>query len=112
MSNSTILRKNCKRFWSCESPPWTAKDKYGWLFLSAIVGVRVALGRFPGSNTLYGPSFGSNTKLCILWLNPIPVFPAITAGIHPPLGVIDTIQPEESAAWTVVVPAINDSSKL
>ena len=79
--------------------------------MRAIVGVSVALGLFPGSKTLYGPSLGSNTKLCILWLKPIPVFPAITAGIHPPLGVIETIHPDVSAACTVVVPAMNDSSK-
>jgi hypothetical protein len=36
---------------------------------------------------------------------PIPVRPAMTAGTHPPLGVMLTTQPAESAAWIEVVPA-------
>src|SRR5829696_6833930 len=59
--------------------------------------------------TLYGPSFGSVTKLCARWLSPIPVRPAITAGTHPPLGVIDTTHPSASADSIDVVPAWNDS---
>ena len=35
---------------------------------------------------------------------PMPVLPAITAGIQPPLGVTDTTQPSASAASTLVVP--------
>jgi hypothetical protein len=65
----------------------------------------VTRGRFPGAMTLNGPSFASVTKLCARWLSPIPVRPAITPGIHPPLGVIDTTQPALSAAWMDVVPA-------
>jgi hypothetical protein len=44
------------------------------------------------------------TKLCALWLSPIPVRPAITAGIQPPLGVTDTTHPFSSAASIEVVP--------
>src|SRR5690606_22340825 len=40
-----------------------------------------------------------------------PVRPAITAGIQPPLGVIDTSQPSASAAWMLVVPRVNASWK-
>ena len=40
----------------------------------------------------------------------MPVRPAITAGSHPPLGVIDTSQPFLSAAWMLVVPRVNASS--
>ena len=39
------------------------------------------------------------------WLMPMPVRPAIAAGIHPPLGVTETTHPCSSAAWTEVVPA-------
>ena len=52
MPNSTTFRKNCNRFWSCASPPWTAKDSQGSPSLSAMLGVKVTLGRFPGSTTL------------------------------------------------------------
>src|SRR5690606_22977005 len=78
-------------------------------------GVRVTLGRLPGSTTLKGLIRESNTKLCSLWLIPTPVFPAIVAGSHPPLGVMETTQPSASAASTVVVPrhkrSIYSSSK-
>src|SRR6185295_9834635 len=75
--------------------------------LSASVGVRVARGCLPGSTTLNGFSAGSSTKLCIRWLRPIPVLPAITAGVQPPLGVTDTTQPLSSAASIDVVPDVN-----
>ena len=65
----------------------------------------VTRGRLPGSITLYGPSSGRVTKLCARWLSPTPVWPAITAGIQPPLGVTDTTQPSSSAASMDVVPA-------
>ena len=45
------------------------------------------------------------TKLCMRWLRPMPVWPAMTAGIQPPLGVTETTQPSASAASTEVVPA-------
>ena len=64
----------------------------------------VARGRVPGSTTLNGFSAGSVTKLCMRWLRPTPVLPAITAGTHPPLGVTETTHPSASAASTVVVP--------
>src|ERR1043165_1808567 len=38
---------------------------------------------------------------------PMPVLPAITAGIQPPLGVTDTTHPSLSAASTLVVPRRN-----
>ena len=38
------------------------------------------------------------------WLRPMPVWPAITAGTQPPLGVTETAQPFSSAASTLVVP--------
>ena len=41
---------------------------------------------------------------------PMPVLPAMTAGIQAPLGVTETIQPSLSAAWIEVVPATNASS--
>src|SRR5215475_14380925 len=37
----------------------------------------------------------------------MPVWPAITAGVQPPLGVTDTAQPLSSAASTLVVPNRN-----
>ena len=40
------------------------------------------------------------TKLCMRWLMPTPVSPAMTAGIQPPDGVIDTIQVYDYDAWT------------
>ena len=103
--NSTTLRKNCSRFCSWLSPPCTENDRNGLPFFSARLGVSVARGRLPGSSTLYGFSAGSITKLCMRWLSPTPVRPAMTAGIHPPLGVTDTTQPFSSAAWMDVVPA-------
>src|SRR5882724_7818981 len=41
------------------------------------------------------------------WLSPMPVWPAITAGVQPPLGVTDTAQPFSSAVSTLVVPRRN-----
>ena len=64
-----------------------------------------ARGRWPGCTTLNGFIFGVSTKLCIRWLSPTPVEPAINAGIQPPLGVTETTQPSASAAWIEVVPA-------
>jgi hypothetical protein len=72
--------------------------------LSAIVGVSVTRGYWPGRSTLNGPSAGSVTKLCSRWLIPTPVRPAITAGTHPPLGVMLTTHPSASAVCTDVVP--------
>ncbi len=103
--NSTTLRKNCNRFWSWVSPPCTANDRNGLPSFSASVGVSVTRGRLPGSITLKGPSCASVTKLCIRWLSPTPVRPAMTAGTHPPLGVMDTTHPSASAASMLVVPA-------
>src|SRR3989441_118574 len=40
----------------------------------------------------------------------MPVRPAMTAGIHPPDGVIDTTHPEVSEASMDVVPRVNASS--
>ena len=100
-----MLRKNCSRFWSWESPPWTANDRNGAPSLTASVGVSVTRGRLPGAITLNGPSAASVTKLWARCDSPMPVRPAITAGIHPPLGVTDTTQPASSAAWIEVVPA-------
>src|ERR1043165_8851173 len=54
MPNSTTLRKNCNRFWSCESPPWTANARYGLPSLVASVGVSVARGRWPGGAQVKG----------------------------------------------------------
>src|SRR5687768_16238024 len=71
----------------------------------ARVGVNVTLGRLPGSTTLNGFNLGSVTKLCIRWLMPTPVRPAIHAGIHPPLGTTETTQPSLSVASMEVVPA-------
>ena len=104
MSNSTTFRKNWRRFWSWESPPCTAKERKGFPSFSAMDGVSVARGRFPGSMTLYGPSAASTTKDWARWLIPTPVRPAMTAGIHPPDGVMDTTHPSSSAACTEVVP--------
>ncbi len=41
MPHSTTFRKNCRRFWSCESPPWTAKERNGRPSRKASVGVSV-----------------------------------------------------------------------
>ena len=103
--NSTVLRKNCSRFWSWLSPPCTEKQRYGLPSFNASVGVSVTRGCLPGSMTLNGPSAGSVTKLCARWLRPTPVWPAITAGTQPPLGVTETTQPSASEASTDVVPA-------
>ena len=108
--NSTTFRKNCRRFWSCESPPCTANARYGLPSLSARLGVSVERGRLPGVTTLKGDMASSSTKACIRWLMPTPVVPAIVAGIQPPLGVTDTTQPSSSAASIDVVPAVNASS--
>ena len=54
----------------------------------------------------------SSTKLCMRWLMPMPVRPAMTAGIQPPLGVTDTTQPSSSAASIEVVPARKPSSNV
>ena len=70
-----------------------------------MLGVNVARGRFPGATTLNGFSRSSSTKLCIRWLMPTPVRPAMVTGSHPPLGVMDTTHPSASAACTEVVPA-------
>jgi len=72
--------------------------------------VSVERGRLPGASTLNGLMASSRTKACIRWLMPMPVVPAIAAGIQPPLGVIDTTHPSASAAWMDVVPARNASS--
>ena len=64
----------------------------------AKVGVKVTRGCLPGATTLYGFSDGSRTKLCMRWLIPMPVLPAMQAGSQPPLGVMDTSQPSASAA--------------
>src|SRR4051812_30937979 len=105
MPNSTTLRKNCSRFWSCVSPPCTENTRNGLPSFSASEGVKVARGRLPGCNTLNGFSLASSTKLCMRWLKPTPVCPAITAGVQPPLGVTDTAQPFSSVASTLVVPS-------
>ena len=105
MPNSTTFRKNCRRFWSWLSPPCTAKARNGLPSFSARLGVSVTRGRLPGATTLYGFSASSSTKLCMRWLIPMPVRPAMTAGIQPPLGVTETTQPSSSAAWMDVVPA-------
>src|SRR5690606_36622624 len=94
----------CKRFWSCVSPPCTANDKKGFPSLRAKAGVSVTRGLLPGAITLNGLIRESSTKLCRRWLMPMPVFPAIHAGTHPPLGVMDTTHPSASAASTLVVP--------
>ena len=52
MPNSTTFRKNCSRFWSWVSPPWTAKARCGWPSFIASVGVSVTRGRLPGATTL------------------------------------------------------------
>src|SRR5262249_58551031 len=85
-------------------PPCTENTRYGLPSFSASVGVSVARGRLPGCSTLNGFSFGSSTKLCMRWLRPTPVRPAITAGVQPPLGVTDTAHPLASTASTLVVP--------
>ena len=95
--NSTTFKKNWSRFWSCVSPPWTAKERNGLPLFNAMPGVRVARGRLPGSIRLNGFSASSSTKLWARWLIPMPVRPAITAGIQPPLGVMDTTHPASSA---------------
>src|SRR4029079_12471518 len=81
-----------------------AKDKNGLPSFNASDGVNVTLGRLPGVTTLKGFSEEVMTKLCMRWLIPTPVFPAIQAGNQPPLGVMDTTQPSLSAASTDVVP--------
>jgi hypothetical protein len=111
MPNSTTFRKNWSRFWSWVSPPWTANDRNGLPSLRARLGVSVARGRLPGSITLNGFSAGSSTKLCARCDSPMPVRPAITAGTHPPLGVIETTHPVASAACTDVVPSVKVSSR-
>ena len=65
----------------------------------------VTRGRLPGSITLYGPSSALGHEALRPLASPIPVCPAITAGIQPPLGVTETTQPSSSAAWIEVVPA-------
>src|SRR5690606_39479074 len=85
-----MLRKNCKRFWSCVSPPCTANDKKGFPSLRAKAGVSVTRGLLPGAITLNGLIRESSTKLCRRWLMQMPVFPAIHDGTHPPLGEMDT----------------------
>ena len=57
------------------------------------MGVNVTLGLLPGANTLKGLIVESSTKLCMGWLMPTPVWPAIQAGNQPPDGVMDTTQP-------------------
>ena len=64
----------------------------------------MARGRLPGAITLYGPSTSWTTNDWARWLMPMPVLPAMTAGIHPPDGVMDTTHPSSSAAWIDVVP--------
>ena len=49
--------------------------------------------RKPSSAKRRGFSAASRTKLCARWLRPMPVRPAITAGIQAPLGVTETTQP-------------------
>ncbi|MNI63200.1 hypothetical protein D3C85_997440 [compost metagenome] len=73
-------------------------------------GDRVTLGLFPGATTLKGFSVESSTKLCIRWLMPMPVLPAMQAGNQPPLGVTETTQPSLSAASIEVVPLHKRSS--
>jgi hypothetical protein len=73
--------------------------------------VRVDRGRLPGVTTLNGDMASSSTNACMRWLMPMPVVPAIVAGIQPPLGVTETTQPSSSAASIDVVPAVNASSK-
>src|SRR5512135_3765320 len=107
-----MLRKNCSRFWSCVSPPWTANARKGLPSLSARLGVSVERGRLPGVTTLNGDIASSRTNDCIRWLMPTPVVPAMVAGIQPPLGVTDTTQPSSSAASIDVVPAVNPSSNV
>src|SRR6267378_490168 len=110
MPNSTMFRKHCNRFWSCVSPPCTAHARNGLPSRSARLGVSVTRGRCPGAITLNGLSVESTTNCCARCLTPTPVWPAITAGIHPPDGVIDTTQPDVSAASIDVVPRVNASS--
>src|SRR5687767_9745850 len=112
MLNSTRLRKNCSRSWSWPSPPCTENASHGLPSRNASVGVRVTRGRLPGATTLNGFSASSTTKLCMRCERPTPVLPAITAGTHPPEGVIDTTQPSLSAVLTEVVPAKNGSDSL
>src|SRR5688572_25022758 len=112
MLNSTRLRKNCSRSWSWPSPPCTENASHGLPSRNASVGVRVTRGRLPGATTLNGFSASSTTKLCMRCERPTPVLPAITAGTHPPEGVIDTTQPSLSAALTDVVPAKKGSDSL
>ena len=81
------------------------RSSFGAPSLSASVGVSVTRGCLPGAMTLNGPSSGAVTKHCARRLRPIPVRPAITAGTHPPLGVIGTTRPAESAASMEEVPA-------
>ena len=52
MPNSTTFRKNCSRFWSWVSAPWTAKARCGWPSFIESVGVSVTRGRLPGASTL------------------------------------------------------------
>jgi len=70
----------------------------GTTFFSASDGVSVTRGRLPGATTLNGFSASSSTKLCIRWLIPMPLLPAMHAGNHPPLGVTEIAQPFSSAA--------------
>ncbi len=58
-----------------------------------------------------GFSASSSTKLCMRWLIPMPVRPAMHTGIQPPLGVTEIAQPCSSAAWIDVVPARKVASK-
>ena len=74
---------------------------------SAMLGLNVARGRWPGLMTLNGLIASSITNACMRCDMPKPVLPAMNAGTQPPLGVIDTTQPCSSAAWTEVVPARN-----
>src|SRR2546429_1318994 len=60
--------------------------------------------------TLNGLSRLSTTNCWARWLTPIPVRPAITAGIQPPDGVTETTHPDVSAASIEVVPRRNASS--
>ena len=70
----------------------------------ASVGVSVTRGRLPGSSTLKGLSARIHHEVCMRWLMPIPVFPAMQAGTQPPDGVTETTQPSSSAASIDVVP--------